>query len=390
VTAGRRVAVVGVGYSTTGRDTGLSLDALTAQACTAAMADAGLRPADIDGVVTHSFPHQYVSASHTAAMLGIPDVGYFAAGIDGAAYAMAAIQGVAAVASGSAETVLTVRSVLRAGAAGGLAAAPSGTTADGTTAVGGLFQWLMPYGSFTGAHWAGLYMRRHMAMYGTTEEDFAAFATTQRAYALRNPDESFFHTPLTTQDYLASRYISTPLRLLDCDYPVDSSTALILTTEERARDLRQRPAFFEAWATGTTRSWDFSLVDDMTRSAPWNAARRMWSRTSLMPRDVGVAGLYDGFSIIALQWMEALGFCGEGESGSFVSSGETRPDGRLPTNTDGGACNVGRRHGANYFVEVVRQLRGTAGDRALASSPQVGVVGNAVGPFAACALLTAG
>jgi len=104
---------------------------------------------------------------------------------------------------------------------------------------------------------------------------------------------------------------------------------------------------------------------------------------------VGVAGLYDGFSFIALQWLEALGFCGEGESGPFVAAGSTRPDGIIPTNTDGGACNVGRRHGANFFIEVTRQLRGTAGDRALPKKPTVGVAANAVGGFSGCALLTA-
>jgi acetyl-CoA acetyltransferase len=380
-----RVAIVGLGYSTVGRNTGLSLDALTAQACVAAMADAGVTPRDVDGLITHSFPHQYVSASRTAATLGIPDLAFFVGGVDGAAYSMAALQAVAAVASGSADLVLTVRTVHRAGAAGGLAMA-AGSGAGG---VGGNLQFLMPYGSFTGSHWAGLYMQRHMAMYGTTEEDFGAFAIAQRDYAVRNPQESFFHEPLTMDDYLASRYIARPLHLLDCDYPIDSSSALIFTTEERARDLRQRPVFVDSWAMGTTEHADFSLVRDMTHSSPWMAARRMWSRTQLQPADVGVAGLYDGFTFIAMQWLEALGFCGEGESGPFVRSGATRPDGVIPTNTDGGACNVGRRHGANFFIEVTRQLRGTAGDRQLAGSPQVGVVSNAVGGFAACALLTA-
>ena len=125
------------------------------------------------------------------------------------------------------------------------------------------------------------------------------------------------------------------------------------------------------------------------RRATPQAAKRMWDRTDLTPRDVDVAGLYDGFIFIALQWLEALGFCGEGESGPFVAEGNTRAGGIIPTNTDGGACNVGRRHGANFFVEVTRQLRGECGDRQLAN-PQVGVVSNSVGGFAACALMTAG
>jgi acetyl-CoA acetyltransferase len=308
----QRVAIVGVGYSTIGRRTGLSLDTLTAQSSVAAMQDAGVTPKDIDGVAVHSFPHQYVSATHTAAMLGIPDVAWY---------------------SGS--------------------------------------------------------VQRHMAMYGTKEEDFGAFAVAQREYALANPTETFFSDPLTIDDYMNSRYIAKPLHLLDCDYPVDSSSALIFTTEERARDLKQKPVFFDAWAGGTTQEADFNLVEDMTHSSPWMASKRLWSRTDLKPADVGVAGLYDGFTFIAMQWLEALGFCGEGESGPFVTEGNTRANGVIPTNTDGGACNVGRRHGANFFIEVTRQLRGTAGDRALPNKPTAGVVSNAVGGFAAAALLTA-
>ena len=349
----QRVAIVGVGYSTIGRDTGLSLDTLTAQSSIAAMADAGVTAKDIDGVCVHSFPHQYVSATHTAAMLGIPDLAYYSGSIDGAAYSVAALHGIAAVASGSSDMCLTIRTVHRAGAAGGAAMLAGGANAG----VPGNMQFSMPYGSFTGSHWAGLYMQRHMAMYGTKEEDFGAFAVAQREYAVRNPSESFFRDPLTLDDYMNSRYIAKPLHLLDCDYPVDSSSALIFTTEERARDLKQKAVFFDAWAMGTTREADFSLVEDMTHSSPWMASRRMWSKTDLKPSDVGVAGLYDGFTFIAMQWLEALGFCGEGESGPFVTAGSTRADGIIPTNTDGGACNVGRRHGANFFIEVTRQLR---------------------------------
>ncbi|MCW2524961.1 MAG: thiolase family protein [Frankiales bacterium] len=382
----QRVAIVGVGYSTVGRDTGLSLDELTAQASVAAMNDAGVTPSDIDGVATHSLPHQYVSATHTAAMLGIPDLAFYSSSVDGAAYSVAALHGIAAVASGTSEMCLTLRTVHRHGAAGGV----SMLDVDPTEGVAGTAQFAMPYGAFTGAHWAGLYMRRHMAMYGTTEADFGAFAVAQREHALRNPTESFFHDPLTIDDYLNSRYIAKPLHLLDCDYPVDAGSALIFTTEERARDLKQKAVFIDAWASGTTKEADFSLVEDMTHSSPWMAARRLWSQTALKPSDVDIAGLYDGFSFIALQWLEALGFCGEGESGPYVSAGNTRLNGLLPTNTDGGACNVGRRHGANFFIELTRQLRGTAGDHALPKKPDVGVVSNAVGGFAFAALLTAG
>jgi acetyl-CoA acetyltransferase len=374
-----RVAIVGVGYSQIGRSTGLSLEMLTAQASVAAMRDAGVAATDVDGVVVHSFPHQFVSATQTADLLGIPDVGFYSGSIDGAAYSVAAVQGIAAVASGSCETCLTIRTVHRAGA--------YGYRGMGGTGVPPPLQFFAPYGSLSAAHWAGMYMRRHMHLYGTTEEQFGRFAVAQREYASRN-DDALFREPMTIDDYLSSRYVAEPLRLLDCDYPVDSSSALIFTTEERARDLAKRPVFFEAWAQGTTQTLDFHLVEEMTRSSPWNAADRMWSRTDLRPSDVDVAGLYDGFTFISMQWLEALGFCGEGESGPFVAEGNTGPGGAIPTNTDGGACNVGRRHGANFFIEVTRQLRGECGERQIPGA-QVGVVSNSVGGFAGCALLTA-
>jgi len=377
---GRRVAIVGVGYSTIGRRTGLSLEQLTAQAGVAALADAGLTAQDIDGVAAHSFPHQYVAATQVADLLGIPDLAFYSGSADGAAYAVAAMHGWAAVASGSCDTCLTVRTVHQQGAAGG-------TRVDADARYAGAQQFSAPYGSFTGAHWAGLYMQRHMHEYGTTPEQFGHFVLAQRDYASKNSD-AILREPLTMEDYLASRYITKPLHLLDCDYPVDSSSALIFTTEERARDLAKKPVFFEAQAAGTTDVLDFSLLESMPQSSPWRAARTMWDRTDLGPSDVDVAGLYDGFSFIAMQWLEALGFCGEGESGPFVEEGNTRPGGAIPTNTDGGACNVGRRHGANFYIEVTRQLRSECGDRQIPGA-QVGIVSNSVGGFAGCALLTA-
>jgi acetyl-CoA acetyltransferase len=287
----------------------------------------------------------------------------------------------AAVASGMSEVCLTIRPVRQDGANGltpGFESLP----------VGGARQFTMPFGSFTGTQFAGAYMRRHMETYGTTEEQFGAFAVAQRHHATMNPD-AIFRDPLTLDEYLASRYISKPTRLFDCDYPVDSGSALIFTTEERARDMAKKPVFIEAFGSGTTDATDFFLVEDMNHSSPWRAAERMWAHTDLTPADLDVAGLYDGFTFISMQWLEALGLCGEGESGAFVEEGHTRIGGTIPTNTDGGACNVGRRHGANFFIEVTRQLRGGESGERQVPDAKVGVVSNSVGGFAACALLTA-
>jgi acetyl-CoA acetyltransferase len=381
VKTSRRVAIVGVGYSTIGRRTGLTLPELTVQASVAAIADAGITAKDIDGVAVHGFPHQAMPATLTADLLGIDDLAFYSGSIDGAAYSVAAMHAYAAVASGMSEVCLSVRPVLQDGA-NGL------SSGFGDQPVGGPRQFHMPFGSFTGTQFAGSYMRRHMDTYGTTEEQFGAFAIAQREHAVLN-DDAIFRTPLTMQDYLNARYISKPARLLDCDYPVDSGSALIFTTEERARDMAQKPVFIESFGCGTTLDTDFFLVADMPHSSPWMAAKRMWAQTDLRPADVDLAGLYDGFTFISMQWLEALGFCGEGESGPFVEAGHTRLGATTPTNTDGGACNVGRRHGANFFIEVTRQLRGGQSGARQVSDAEVGVVSNSVGSYAACALLTA-
>ena len=373
---GNRVAIVGVGYSKVGRRSGLSLEELTAQAAKAAMDDAGIKPQDIDGVAAHSFPNQYTPATSTASMLGLPPLSFFSGSIDGPAYVVAALHAMAAIASGSCHTCLTIRTVHQMGAAD-----------NPLYAAGGDNQFLAPFGVFTAAQWAGMFMRRNMAEYGTKEEDFGALAVAQREYASMN-DDALFRDRITLDDYLSARYVSKPCRLLDCDYPVDSSSALIFTTEERARNMRKKPVFADSWSFSTSDVLDFHLIENMTHSSPWTASEKMWAKTDLKPADLDVAGLYDGFTFIAMQWLEALGVCGEGESGPFVSEGNTRLGGKLPTNTDGGACNVGRRHGANFFIEVTRQLRGECGERQVPNA-KVGVASNAVGVFAGCALLTA-
>jgi acetyl-CoA acetyltransferase len=136
------------------------------------------------------------------------------------------------------------------------------------------------------------------------------------------------------------------------------------------------------------RDFDMSLIDDFTWNSPAHCAEVLWSRTDLKPSDVDTVQLYDGFSIITFEWLEALGLCGRGEAGPFVEAGHTRLGGKVPLNTDGGACNFGRRHGANFCIEAVRQLRGDAGDRQVPDA-EVAIWSNAVGCFAGAVLLTA-
>jgi acetyl-CoA acetyltransferase len=230
-------------------------------------------------------------------------------------------------------------------------------------------------------------MNRYLHESDATEEHFATFATIQREYASHNPD-ALQRMSITVEDYLAAPYISAPLRLLDCDYPCDSVGAVIFATEERARDLAHRPVFVEASALVGLSGMNFEVLAEMG-SSPKFCADTLWSRTDLGPSDVDCAQLYDGFSFITFQWLEALGLCEPGQAGPFIAAGNTRLDGSLPTNTDGGAANVGRRHGTNFCIEATRQLRGECGDRQVPGA-EVAVWTNAVGPFGGAMLLTAG
>ena len=169
---------------------------------------------------------------------------------------------------------------------------------------------------------------------------------------------------------------------------MDSGSAVIFTTEERARDWKTKPVFVDAMAYSSIKYMAMDLLDDYTRNSPVHCAETLWSRTALKPQDVDCAQLYDGFTIITFQWLEALGFCKPGEAGPFVEAGHTRLGGSLPLNTDGGACNVGRRHGANFCIETVRQLRGECGSRQVPAA-KVGVWANAVGCFSGAVLMTA-
>jgi acetyl-CoA acetyltransferase len=382
-----RVAVAGVGYSKVGRRLGLSELELARQAFVAAIDDAGLQPSDIDGITVMGGGH----SMDLAYTLGMMPVNWFSDCLAGPAFVQPACQAIAAVASGYAHTVAAFR-VIRQQASTAMArigGAPPTGDAPPPRRVGGDQQFEAPFGvDAAAANIGGWEMQRYMARFGATEEHFAVNAVTQRYHASLN-DDAILREPMTVDDYFASRYVSKPIRLFDCDYPVDSGSVVIFTTEERARDLRQPVVLVEATALTAETPLDFGVLPEQAVTAPAYTASQLWARTDLRPADVDTAQLYDGFTIITFQWLEALGFCGVGEAADFVKEGNTRLGGSLPTNTDGGACNVGRRHGANFCIESTRQLRGECGERQVPDA-QVAVWSNAVGPFGGVVLLKAG
>jgi acetyl-CoA acetyltransferase len=289
-----------------------------------------------------------------------------------------------AVATGQARHAVVWRTVKE----GSAARHAGGRPAYGSTkpAADGPMAWWLPLGALSPVCHVAPYAARYLHDFGVTREQLAWIPITQRAHAGLNPN-AVYRTPLTLDQYLESRMISWPVCLFDCDVPVDGSTAIVVSAIETAADLRS-PVRINAMAgvIDGRPSWDqwqdFGRVGHATGDA-------MWNRTDLQAGDVDVAQLYDGFTIEAVWWLEALGFCGPGEAGAFVEGGKRISlDGSLPLNTWGGQLSGGRLHaGFGHAAEAVRQLRGEAGDRQVAGA-QVAVLGNVGGFEAGAALLT--
>lgn len=386
MTSSTRVAAIGVGYSETGRKTNLTAKQLTIQAAKAAMQDAGVSPDDIDGVGMSwagggpMLPGvEGIQSCDVVEMMGYAPVSWYSDTVVPSFVGLAS-DAIAAIQSGQCHTCIVLRVLKQT-----MSTSDHASGAQAPPVIGDA-QFTMPFGQFMPLQAVGaLPMRRHMATYGTTEEQIAHLAVQQRHHATLNED-AIFRNPLTVDEFLAQPYISSPLRMLDCDYPVDTGSAVIFTTEERARDYKQKPIFIDSVANTCTGSMRFEL-DDMVASSPFLTAQKLWKNTDLKPTDVDCAQLYDGFSIITLQWLEALGFCQPGESGSFIEAGHTKLGGKLPVNTDGGMRNVGRRHGSSYCIEAIRQLRGDCGERQV-NDANVAVWTNSVSFFSGAVLMT--
>ncbi|MFI6309675.1 thiolase family protein [Nocardia fusca] len=383
-----RVVISGAGQSEVSRRGGRSALALTLDAALEAIAEAGLTTDDIDGIST--WPgEEYMDPG--LAGPGIPTmieslrlrVNYSSGGPEGFGQMTAFVNAAMAVATGLSNHVLVYRTVTEGSAQGTGGRKPIGSEGR----VTGQARWSLPFGGLSAANWLAMFAQRHMATYGTTREHLAAVAVTEREHAALNP-KAVYRKPLTTDEYLASRMITTPFCLYDCDVPCDGSTAFVLSRREHEGD-GAVPAVRIA-ALGSAVSDRPSMVrwQDMTQMAAFDAAAHMWSRTDLEPGDLDAALLYDGFSVLPLFWLEALGICQAGESGPFVASGAIKLGGSLPMNTQGGQLSGGRLHGFGMLHEAVLQARGGAGKRQVAGAETaVATIGG--GSLAGCAVLTA-
>ncbi len=385
----RRAVISGLGQSKVGRPLPQSGFQITLDAILAAIKDAGLNISDIDGLATYpgmtvNFAPGFVGPDiyEIQDALGL-QLNWHLGTPQGAAQITPLIHAVLAVAGGLCRHAVVFRTVTEASGQAGGGRAGLGA---GLSEVDGPMSWLLSVGAVSAANWAALYAHRHMHEYGTTKEQLGQVAITARAHAAGNPD-AIFTKPLTMDDYLSSRPISTPLSLYDCDIPVDGCTAVIVSTVDAVADLRS-PVRVEAMGGAIRHRPLWEQWDDLTMMASHDAADQMWSRTDLRPSDVDVAQLYDGFTIFTLMWLEALGFCNKGESGAFVEGGtRIRLGGDLPVNTWGGQLSGGRLHGYGFVAEAIRQLRGEAGVRQVTDA-EVAAVGIGGGTIGGSLLLT--
>ncbi|GHF93264.1 lipid-transfer protein [Streptomyces filamentosus] len=350
---GGRAAVAGIGATEFSKDSGRSELSLAVEAVRAALDDAGLAPGDVDGLVTFTMDtNPEITVAQAA---GIGELSFFSRVHYGGGAACATVQQAAlAVAAGVAEVVVCYRAFNeRSGRRFG-----SGVQRREPSAEGAALGWQLPFGLLTPASWVAMAAQRYLYEYGLTPEVFGHVAVTDRRYAATNPAAWFHGKPITLADHAASRWIAEPLRLLDCCQETDGGQAVVVTTPERARDLRHPPAVVLAAAQGAGRKQEAmtSFYRDGLTGLPEMGvvARQLWRTSGLRPADIDVGILYDHFTPFVLMQLEEFGFCGPGEGGDFVAADA------LPVNTHGGQLGEAYLHGMNGIAEAVRQLRGTS------------------------------
>lgn len=376
--------ISGIAISRIGRRTGIPGLELTMESCRAAVADAGLELTDIDGITSLGDTPPSIAARE----LGMVPA-FKGGGFDYGGLLSPVMSAALAVAEGRARHVLVYRTVQMIGGAY-LPQEGGEGPGEGMNAIASLMvdiDELVAANAFSAVNWLALHCRRHMEVYGTTKEQLGWLAINSRRNAALNP-LAVYREPMTMDDYLTARPISDPLGLLDCDVPVDGSIAVVVSHADYAPDAPNPAVHVEAIGGYSGRAGWYHRPD-YPKMGSVDAAAQMWGRTDLGPGDIDIAELYDGFTFLTFAWLEALGICGEGESGPFVE-GATRiaRDGAMPLNTYGGQLSAGRMHGYWVLHEACQQLRGQAGERQVTKSPEVAVVANGGGPIAGCLLLT--
>ncbi len=355
-------AIVGIGETEFSRDSGRDELDMACEAIKAAVDDAGLTMNDIDGLET--FTLERTSMPTLAGSLGIPNLRFSnQISFGGGASCANVMHAAAAVATGVADYVVCYRSLNEAsGHRYGRGDGYVGYLSEAPTLHYGYF---FPFGLLTPLAWAGMYGMRWMHEFGVEPEHIGWYPVVLRENAQRNPKAIFHDKPMTHQDYMESPMIVEPLRLFDCCVDTDGAAAVVVTTAERAKDLKQPPAHILAAAQSSPpeqeiqTSYNRPIISGLPET--WYMAQELFRVAGVSPADIDVAQLYDPFSLGALVQLEELGFCERGEGAAFCEGGDRiRPDGELPLNTSGGLLSEAYIHGYNLINEAVRQIRGTS------------------------------
>lgn len=354
-----KAIIAGIGQTEFSKDSGRSELQLAAEASSDAIADAGLSPADIDGMVTFTLD----SSDELQLMrcLGVSDVRWWSRTPHGGVGANTTlIHAVAAVASGAAKNVLIWRAFNeRSGRR-------FGQPNNQTTPPG--WNWYLPFGLDTPAKTFALTFQRYMDVYGVSNEDFGRYSVVARRHAATNPNAWFYQRPITLEDHQRSRWIVEPiLRLLDCCQESDGGVALVLSSPERAADL-PHPAvrvvgISESHLLNGSVMFNYYLPDLTEFSECRRAAERLWEMTGLTPADMDVVTIYENFTPVVFLQLEGFGFCKAGEARDYIADGNIDLDGATPVNPHGGLLGEAYIHGVNNVIEAVRQLRGTAANQ---------------------------
>jgi acetyl-CoA acetyltransferase len=357
----RRAAIVGLGATEFSKNSGRTELRLAMEATLAALADAGIDPAEVDGFSSYSVDK--VPEYEVARLLGARNVSFFSQVPHGGGAACAPVLHAAmAVATGIAKTVVVYRAMnerswYRFGSGSyGFASTPIFENVN--------YGWYMPHGFHTPAAWVGMFARRYMHTFGATSEDFGRVSVAVRDFAATNPAAFFHGKSITLEEHQKSRWICEPLRLLDCCQESDGAVAMVITSAERARDLKGTPVLIEAGAQGISSGQQIMTSfyrDDITGLPEMgHVASQLWQQSGLTPADIQTAVIYDHFTPFVLPQLEEFGFVTKGQAKDFIRAGHHARGGRLPLNPHGGQLGEAYIHGMNGIAEAVRQVRGTA------------------------------
>ncbi len=350
-----RSAIAGIGATEFSKDSGRSELQLACEATVDALNDAGLQPEDVDGMVTFTMDSNDEIA--IARSVGIPELKFFSRIHHGGGAACATVQQAAmAVSTGVAEVVVCYRAFNeRSGNRFGSTSGPRSAQS---------YNFYSPFGLVTPASWVAMFAQRYMYEFGVTSEDFGRVSVADRKHAANNPKAWFFEKPITLDEHQSSPWIVEPLHLLDCCQESDGGVAIVVTSPERARDLKGGAVTIAAASQGA--SWDQESMTSYYRPEINGlpemglVGRQLWAQSGLSPGDIQTAVIYDHFTPFVLVQLEELGFCPKGEAKEFIKDGTIEVGGKLPLNTHGGQLGEAYIHGMNGIAEGVRQLRGTS------------------------------